>query len=520
MTRHGATAVGILLVVAHAFLLALLLDQCRRDPLTVRVTAAPAASGLAIRAELPASIFARVAVAVDGQPGDLASAQVGPGMHRVDWSLAYAGGFERSVGVTQLVGPFQQPEQPPCSARLIVGQSFVDDGHAGPGTVAHLAKRIIEEEFAGFEQWPVGKFEGVAAIRLSWRRAFSAFLAIEIELAFSRGRVPISVALIPRLENGVIDLEARVTADVDADSRVYQWIADLFDADDIASATAEQEIRASLRNAFAPPPPVPLPGGRELRFEYCNPGVIDILPGHYAAIPLAMRMDGARSDILPVSLGPTPSPRPVLTKAPLALEFELDAINNLLYYLWRTGYLDQELDRAGLDERFNRDSTVQELLSIRVGDIDLALPPTASNSADPRRTFDLGAAATLAIRDGATTTRAHLYGSIGFDFVGGDSAELVAKLWLRDLALTCEPSPGILAPCYSDLVRELRGRSDDLHGELTRLFTDRFNQIVLARDLGTKEMMATFAIERAEVYARQLAPTGVVRVDLYGHLRE
>ena len=75
-------------------------------------------------------------------------------------------------------------------------------------------------------------------------------------------------------------------------------------------------------------------------------------------------------------------------------------------------------------------------------------------------------------------------------------------------------------PCYSDLVDELRARSDDLHGELTRLFTRKFNQIVLHRNLGTDDMMATYAIERAAVHATEAPPTGIVRVDLFGALRE
>ena len=64
MTRHGATAVGILLVVGHAYLFAFLLDHCHRDPLRVIVTAPASAATLDVRAELPASIFDRVVVAV------------------------------------------------------------------------------------------------------------------------------------------------------------------------------------------------------------------------------------------------------------------------------------------------------------------------------------------------------------------------------------------------------------------------------------------------------------------------
>ena len=35
---------------------------------------------------------------------------------------AYRGGVERRVGWTQLSGPYQDPAQPPCSARILFGQ--------------------------------------------------------------------------------------------------------------------------------------------------------------------------------------------------------------------------------------------------------------------------------------------------------------------------------------------------------------------------------------------------------------
>jgi hypothetical protein len=510
--------IGCGLVAAHAVLLPVALHRCRRDSLRVRVTAPPAAPSLSVSAELPRDVFDRVRVFVDDRRADLETADPGPGIHRVEWSVGYRGDFERRVGLAQLVGPFQDPAHPPCSVRLLVGQAFLDDGNAGPGTVAHLAKQVAESEFEGFEQWPIGEFREVSRMSLSWVSLWDDFLTISVELAFSNGRVPITLALRPRLEGGAIKLDTAVAADVDIDGRVYQWIADLFDADDIAAATAEEEIEAALRNAFTPPPPVPLPGGRELRFEYCPGEEIEIVTGRYAAIPLALRLDGARPDLLPVYLGRAARAGVVETRAPLALEFELDAINAILYYLWRTGFLDQELDDAGIDERFNENSIVRELLSIRVGDILLSLPPTAKPGSATERSFELGAEATLMIRDGDTHTPARVFSTIGFDFVGGDSAELVAKLALRELALTCEPEPGLLEPCYSDLVEELRSHSDDLHGELTRLFTRKFNEIVLHEELGTDEMMATFAIDRAEVHAQRLPPTGIIRVDLFGRL--
>ena len=58
----------------------------------------------------------------------------------------------------------------------------------------------------------------------------------------------------------------------------------------------------------------------------------------------------------------------------VALDDE-DALNALLYELWRSGYLDRRLAGAGLDRRFNDDPLVTELLSIRISPPRLALPP-------------------------------------------------------------------------------------------------------------------------------------------------
>jgi hypothetical protein len=513
-----APLVGIGLALGHWLALPLLLDRCGRDALEVRAEAPPAAVPLSVSAELPAGIYDRTEVLIDGRPGDLATARVGPGLHRIDWKVAYRGGFERRVGLTQLVGPFQDRTNPPCSVRLLVGQSFLDDGAAGPGTIAHLAKAIVTEQLTGMEQWPIGRFREVDTLRLSWSDAALGSLVVDVVVRFSDGEVPLQLIIVPRLGDGGVELKAFARARVDLDSRIYQWVADLFDADVIAGATAEDEVGYALRDAFRPPPPVPLPGGRQLVFGYCPHQQIQIVAGQFAAVPLQMTIEDGHGTILPVSFGPVDNPPPVVTDAPISLELNLDAINAILYYLWHTDFLDQELDAAGVDERFNTDSAVQDLLSIRIADIDLSLPPTASLASSGDRALRLGAEATLTITDGDTVTPARVYSSIGFDVVGGDSRELVARLTLDDLALSCEPQPNLLRPCYADLVSELAGRSDDLHGELTRLFTAKFNQIVLGQRVGTDETLADFHIERAEVHVTRVDPTALIRVDLFGGL--
>ncbi len=523
--RSLAVLAGLILLGVHAALLPALLARCQRTPLEVRVRAPRAAAALTIAAEIPAAVHEEVTVEVDGVPVDLSQARVGPGLHRVEWSARYRGGFERRVGMAQLVGPFQDPRQPPCSVRLLVGQAFLDDGAGSPGTVADVARRVFEQELAGFERWPIGEFRRIASLALEWG---ATTLFIRAEAEFSRGKVPILVRATPALVSGQLEVDIDVDAAVDFDSRVYQWVSDLINAEVIANRTAEHEIRGALREALRPPPPVPLPGGRRLVFSYCAGGAVDMYPRRWLAVPLSMHIEGPLADVLPVSFGPLPAARSVELAAPLAIEMSLDAINAILYYLWHTGFLDQELQAAGLDARFNQDSTVREMLSLRLHAIGLTgprsgdgyrpPPPTVSLGRPGGPMFELGAEARLEVHDGDQITPARAFSTIGFDFAGAGGTDLVAHLTLRELALTCEPEPGLLRPCYSDLVAEVRRRPDDLHGELTRLFTREFRDIVLGARIGTDDSVADFHVDRAAVHAERHGATGLVRVDLYGKL--
>jgi hypothetical protein len=273
---------------------------------------------------------------------------------------------------------------------------------------------------------------------------------------------------------------------------------------------------------------------------------MDIVTGEYAAIPLALvapgsgagaggnTNDGAsvvgesnrKSDIRPIFLGQARPRAPVHTDAPLAVELELDAVNGILHALWQSGYLARVIREEGLDERFNSDPLVRGLLSVRLADVTLPLPPTVwlppgtvPGSGQPR--FRLGVEAGLRIRDRDLYTPARVFGVVGLDFRGAAAANaasprLVADLTLDDLALTCTPEPGVLAPCYSDLVRSMRQRAGDLHGLLTERFTRLLSDLILDRRIGLAD--AHFRVDRARVHARGVAPTAVIRVDLYGRL--
>ena len=555
--RYALTALaGVGLFGAHLLGFPWLMDGAQGDRLVIRTDAPRVTSSLRTDGQWPASLDGRVQV--DVRPGGVSVD--GPGMHRVAWSVRYRGGYSRQVGRTQLVGPFQDPASPPCALRVILGQRFLDGidtseskrskspsplgdlvetvlDEPKPGSLAHLIASMIETQMADFDQWPIGDFRGVGAVRMRWvamsdiddaslrsklakatgsDRPISGVLRTLLDLRFEDGNVPVWLAIIPQFTDKGLELSAHVKAEVDLDSWFYQWIADLFDGDDLASSTAKNELDHALVSAFGLPPPIELGGGHRLRFAYCHRQPLEIVTGRYAAIPMYLIHD-APNGSAPILFGPAPRTEPLELHAPLAVEFELDAMNGILHALWRSGFLDGVLDQAGLAQRFNEDALVRELLSVRIGDIDLGLPPTLWQSGVKQPDLYLGVEADIAIHDRDSTTPGHLFGSVGIAFRSQDDTPLVADLTLDELELTCEPEPGLLAPCYNDLVQAFRGRAGDIHGELSQRFTALYNQIAIGRRIDLQE--ATLRIDHARVHTSEHMPTAVVRVDLFGQLQ-
>ena len=543
--KHITTLVGVVLIGVHVALFGVLGKRCKGTSLKVRVKAPRTAEKLTMRFDIPEAIRKRVKTYLDGKPAQLATAKAGPGMHRAEWRVHYAGGFERRVGFTQIVGPFQHPGHPVCASRMYVGQSFLDDGKQSPGTAIATVKKVIEKEMKGFSQWPAGGFDRVRELSARWididndkwsddlnttinfenlKDRPTGYLGVSVVVRLDHATIELKVGVVPRIKGAEIDLKAYVDASVKLDNRVYDWVAKRFDIDDRVAKQVQDEMRDALTDVITLPPPVKLPGDRKLSFMYCPTGKIQVKQDRYAMIPLTLRLDGAHPGVLPVHLGAAKPVDDVPRTAPLSFELELDTINAILYYLWHTNFLDEQLETKGrIEERFNENSIVKELLSIRLANIRLSLPPTATATANPPGKgpgFEIAAAATMDIRDDKGVTRANVFSTIGFDFVGGDSKKIVAKLHVHDLEVTCEPQRGLLEPCYSDIVDVMRDRSDALHGELTREFTETFNKLVLNRDVGSADALAKFHIDGARVYARRNGRTGTIRVDINGAVKE
>jgi hypothetical protein len=509
---------GALVVAAHAAGFVALAARCRATELAVVVHAAPASPRLALDGEPPAALADRVEV--DDTPA-------GPGLHRRRWTVRYRGGVERSVGAVQLVGPFQDPAARRCVGRVVVGQRLLDDGHAGPGTVAAAMQRALAGELAGEIVVGAGELRRVDPPVLRWSRldahpedralvgdAPLGYVHAAVTLVFERVSVPIVVALVPSASPGELAFRIAVRAGLTFDNAVIQWISDKLGADRLATRLARRQLADALVTSLAPPAPITLPGGHAIQFTYCDEPP-EIADAAYAAVPFAIAIASDPRDprILPPRLGPGPRVAPRPTTA-LALDLDLDAVNALLYELWRSGELDRQLADAGLDRRFNADPTVAQLLSLRLTPPWLALPPVVSVGHGGLR---LAAEARVGISDGATTTAGRVWGAVALRFAPRPAEPV--SVALEELELSCERAgpPTTLVPCYGDLVAAMRGRKAELHGALTDAFARVISGALVSR-FGAAGWPAELAIRAAIPTIAATATNASIHVELAAEL--
>lgn len=524
-----AVVAGVALVGAHAAALPLLVRWLDRPPLVIEVTAPLTATDhLEVAARMPAELADRARVLVDGVPvdGDLADVDVGPGLHRVEWRVEYRGGVVRRAGVAQLVGPYQDPAAPPCSGRLLFGQRLLDDGAAGPGTLAGIVKELASSELAGFDRWPVGRFERVRAVRLRWVAhglGTGPHLRADVDVDLSSASLGLSVRIMPRIAAGALALTARTTARVHMESRVAQWVVDLVNADQMLARFAHREIAGALDSLLTAPPPLDLGRGRSLELMLCPGRDVEVVTDAYAAVPLAVRLDLASAIAsahdrahAPVLLPAEPPSPAAPLDAQIAIELDGNALGGALYVLWATGLLEEELARSGVVERFHADPTVADLLSVRVRGPALPLPPTLAASRAPPASYQLGIVTSFGLDDGDLHTPAELFGRAGFALAPG--RDLDFQLSLSELGLTCEPSPGVLEPCYPELAAELVARAPELHGELSSWFSDMVAGWLVARDLGPPDGEGSFHVTRSRITPPPAGRHGPLRIELEGRL--
>jgi hypothetical protein len=502
--------IGLVIVVAHVVAFTLYVPSCRRPELVLEVPHELVDNDGGV---LPAGLRPRV------EPTGTR-----PGLHYVRYAVDYRGGFVRTVGVASLVGPFQDPAKPACSGRVVAGQRLLDDGAAGPGTIAGEMANNVAAELAGESYFPIGAFERVDKTSLRWAElpkhpedlflvgsAPHGYVRATMTLVFDRIDIPLIVALVP--EPTARELRFRIVAHAELafGNRALQWLSDKLGGDKLATRLARREIDGALITTLAPPPPFDLPGGHELTFVYCD-GPPEIVDGVSGALPFAVAIGtvAGAPRILPPNRGPAPR-LPLAPNGTLAIDLDLDAANALLFELWRTGYLDQRLAEAGLDRRFNSDPIVTEFLSLRISPPVLALPPVLGASGDKLQMF---ADARITIKDGGATTVGRVWGGLDFKLSGTTGDDRGIAVDLGALELSCERGPTTLVPCYADLVAALRDRGADFHGELTRTFTALLDDIFVDQRVGASGLSADLVIKTASATVKTAADNGSLHLEL------
>lgn len=528
-SRTAAAALtGVALLALHAAALPFLVEAFDRDAMRVRlggdIGLVARGDRLDVAAELPHGLVDRVQLSVDGvplapdaRPSDIALA---PGLHRVEWRARYRGGSVRRVGWTQLVGPLQDPARPPCSVRLLVGQPLLDDGAAGPGTLAAEVARQATRELSGLSIWGLGGFERVRRVRLAWagREAWrGAHLRAVLDIDLTGGSLELTVRLTPHIVGGELTVAADTDARVHLNNRIAQWVVDLVKGNRVVARLAHREIAGVLDSLLASPPPLDLGGGRTLELTFCDDRDIEIVDGAYAAVWLAVRIDasaaaGAGRPPAPPLLPAEPPTATAPVRTPLALELDGNALNAALFHVWAIGLLDEELAASDLVSRVNGDPVVADLLSVRARGPHLPLPPTIAASASGG--YDLRMASALWLDDGALHTPAHLFGRAGLALQPGEDVGVAVSL--AELGLTCEPEPRLLEPCYPELAAELARRAPDLHADLSAWFSDLVKSWLVGRALGTPEAGGVFHIERSVLVPPPTGRHGPLRIELHG----
>lgn len=514
----AAVACGVALVVAHAAVVPAWVAATARPALTV---AAP-------------PLVADTAPAVAAPPRGVTLERTGdgPGLVVTRWQARYRGGVTRVVAAPTLVGPFQDPAAPPCAGRLAVGQRLLD---GGDGTVAPIVRRELTAALSELDVIGLGAFERIDALELRWvgardfpldRGMFPAaawrapqpggYLRARATVAFTRVKLVVVLGAVPRTDGGVLGFTVGLAVHVDVGNRALTWLAEKVGLDRLATRVARGQLDTALLSALAPPPPLALPGGGELAIEPCPDRPVEVATDRYAAIGLRWRLTApvATDDgvaIRPPRRGPVTLPPPAADAA-VTIDLELDGLNGLLYQLWRTGYLDRGLDQLDLAGRFNRHPVVEEFLTVRLSPVRLALPPVVAPAPPDRLRLSVVAAIDLA--DAATVTPALAVAEVGLAPGGVDA--ITTDVELGGLGLTCQPRPGVLAPCFGDLVDAVRAESGDAPAALGAALAASLNELFVGQRLAVARAPAELAITAAGAAA--IADGAAVRVTLAARL--
>lgn len=526
MSRRAQAGLGIALLGLHVALFPTIVSCAHREDLRVTV---PIASGALVIADghvpedgvVPKSIAGRTALWIDGAPAT--GKRLAPGVHREEWQVQYRGGFTRRVGRTILAGPLQDPKHPPCGIWLTITQPLID------GLAQLLSARIADSLSGRFG------FQGVDSLDMHFSDSGGGALVTIIDLRFRLGVLEVKVWITPRLDGGTLALDSHTEATVTIRNKIARGAVQLFRQqdrlDDYATQAAASEVEKAvspLQAMFAVPPPVPLGGGRALTLSYCKDAAIVIETRKRASIPLSLDGYPDALGMQPILLASAYTPPPY--EAPVSLDLDLNAVNAILHHVWASGYFDEILAKQHLESWFNEQDVVRDLLTIRAGGLRLTLPPTLEPNHGPgalAHPLTLSTEAGLIITDEGVLpflrTPARVFGRVDLAIAPSPSADghIVTDLALHDLALTCEPAPGRLEPCYASLVDQAKDNAGDLDAPVAHALATWLEKLVVGQQFGGESGSPHFTVKGARLSIRPDAKQSAwLRMELDGPIEE
>lgn len=520
---RNASLLGALFAIASLLAFPHLLTFFERQDLVVALDAQDVAKGPYIEVSEPA----KRQLYIDGTPGNLAT-PVAPGLHHVSWKEKYLGGHERTVGHTQLVGPFQDPASPPCGVALLIAPSFLDQ-------TAPIVQTLVAEELRGMRQWPLGDFRNVTQTSLEWtlwqdhppnefRRAqleaplagqkLHGHLRVRMTIDFENATVPLSLMVVPFVFQENLRFRIFVNAKLELDNRLFQWVANFFDGNDRVSRLIDEQVSRELRNVLDKPPDIPLEDGGTLGIEFCKDRQLQFHAAGHVSMPLALRV-ASRSPSPPFFPPGEEAVSPAM-HTPLAVELDRNALGNVLHTLWSSGLLDRKLIPATLSA-FNEHPTVREYLDVRIRSGALHLPPTIDILEASQPLLRVRTSSELVFEDRGRRTQARVFAELDVDerVMTTEIRNLSSAVRVGEFHITCLGNEGFLTPCYGQIVEQLRANREALDEELTTHLRNLLLQLFTRRTLGHSSTQASYALESTSFHVER----GRLRASLAGSLR-
>lgn len=525
LLRYAAfLLLGVGLVLLHALFLTDFINAWKRPELEVRLASSNPVipSGpWSVPAQIPPGVGETLYI--DGKVQSTPTPNLPSGMRHLSWRKTYQGGFVRSAGLTVLAGTPQTPEQLPCGARISMGQSLLDDGTNNPHTLANIVKRIANTQMKGTSVPVLGAFQEITSIEMWWSAKTEkdpAAVRILLSILFEKGEVPVSFWLMPTLQDGKLTLSRYASARVNGTGWFEKLASFVVRGDSFASDVAQEQLDlvGSLVEEFLQkPPPFPLGDGKFLQLAYCKGKQFEITEREAATIPLAVVPPaGAKIPAITLAL---PQSFPALSKAPLSLDVDLETLNGVLHFLWVNGYFEKALQEVGAKEWLNSKAKEYQFLTLRLGSIDLSLPPVVEPGVG-EAPFSVGLEAAITLEDRGEKTPAKFFARLGLGIEAKNKSKIDASLSIEDTALTCEPSPNLLRPCYSDIFSELQRHTPEFSSPLATFLGDYLSELLRHLSLSDPSVPLRFDISDANIRSFKASKTRGLRLELMGGLQD